>query len=57
MRMAKAGRPGPVHLSLPSDLLEGERTRSCREGGFLPKRWPGMRDEILEALQRRRSRC
>lgn len=22
MRMAKAGRPGPVHLSLPSDLLE-----------------------------------
>jgi acetolactate synthase-1/2/3 large subunit len=22
-RMAKAGRPGPVHLSLPSDLLEG----------------------------------
>ena len=22
MRMARAGRPGPVHLSLPSDLLE-----------------------------------
>src|SRR5881394_859872 len=24
MRVAKSGRPGPVHLSLPSDLLEGE---------------------------------
>jgi len=24
MRMARAGRPGPVHLSLPSDLLEAE---------------------------------
>jgi len=24
IRMAKSGRPGPVHLSLPSDLLEGE---------------------------------
>lgn len=24
MRMARAGRPGPVHLSLPSDLLEGK---------------------------------
>jgi len=23
LRVAKAGRPGPVHLSLPSDLLEG----------------------------------
>jgi acetolactate synthase-1/2/3 large subunit len=23
MRMARSGRPGPVHLSLPSDLLEG----------------------------------
>ena len=24
MRLARAGRPGPVHLSLPSDLLEGK---------------------------------
>lgn len=24
MRMARTGRPGPVHLSLPSDLLEGK---------------------------------
>ena len=24
MRLARSGRPGPVHLSLPSDLLEGQ---------------------------------
>jgi len=37
MRMAKAGRPGPVHLSLPSDLLEGE-TETALPGkeAFLP---------------------
>jgi acetolactate synthase-1/2/3 large subunit len=52
MRMAKSGRPGPVHLSLPSDLLESE-ARSDLPGKeyFLPEPFhQGAKDEILDAL-------
>src|SRR5262245_65399854 len=34
VRMARSGRPGPVHLSRPFDLLEGKVADA-------PSRWPG----------------
>jgi acetolactate synthase I/II/III large subunit len=34
--MAKAGRPGPVHLSLPVDVLEAECAAECAINAFLP---------------------
>jgi acetolactate synthase-1/2/3 large subunit len=34
VRTAKAGRPGPVHLSLPSDLLEAPVTEAPRRDSF-----------------------
>ena len=54
--IAKSGRPGPVHLSLPSDLLDAEI-----EGGstLIPKSQPGatsaalpdaLADAVLEAI-------
>jgi acetolactate synthase-1/2/3 large subunit len=54
MRMAKAGRPGPVHLSLPSDLLEaGVDAELPAQGDFLPESIDsGMDAEILDALQK-----
>jgi thiamine pyrophosphate-dependent acetolactate synthase large subunit-like protein len=54
MRMAKAGRPGPVHLSLPSDLLESlveaelPATKDFVPGPGLP----GLSDGILDALRK-----
>jgi len=54
MRMAKAGRAGPVHLSLPSDLLEAvvDAELPARED-FLPEPVvPGMHEEILDLLQK-----
>ncbi|MFM9886828.1 MAG: thiamine pyrophosphate-binding protein [Burkholderiales bacterium] len=33
MRIAKAGRPGPVHLSFPTDLMESTETQ---DAGILP---------------------
>jgi acetolactate synthase-1/2/3 large subunit len=37
LRLARAGRPGPVHLSLPSDLLEGPAAAEIPPAGaFLP---------------------
>jgi acetolactate synthase-1/2/3 large subunit len=54
MRMAKAGRPGPVHLSLPSDLLEADvETELPAKEDFFPEAvFPGMNEEILDALQK-----
>jgi len=54
MRVAKAGRPGPVHLSLPSDLLEAKvGTAVPAKADFLPQPVsPAMNEEILEALRR-----
>ncbi len=54
MRMAKAGRPGPVHLSLPSDLLEADvATALPAKEGFEPEiRFSLVAvEEILEQLQ------
>jgi acetolactate synthase-1/2/3 large subunit len=54
MRMAKAGRPGPVHLSLPSDLLEaGTDAALPAEEEFVPEAASsGPAGEILDALQK-----
>ncbi len=56
LRMAQAGRPGPVHLSLPSDLLEGtvDPGLPAREDFFPAPQAPGIDEEIFEALQRAR---
>jgi len=43
MRIAASGRPGPVHLSLPSDLLE-ERVES---NAIV---WPDARPAAMPAL-------
>jgi len=53
MRMAKAGRPGPVHLSLPSDLLEAKvGTAVPAKADFLPQPTPPvMKEEVLAALR------
>jgi len=54
MRMAKAGRPGPVHLSLPSDLLEAgvDAELPAKEAFFPESIFRDVNDEILEALQK-----
>ena len=54
MRMALAGRPGPVHLSLPSDLLEAavDAALPRRKEFLLDSQVPGMDEETLELLQR-----
>ncbi len=54
MRMAGAGRPGPVHLSLPSDLLEAQVAADlpAREDFFPESVAPGTNDETLDALQK-----
>jgi acetolactate synthase-1/2/3 large subunit len=56
MRMAKAGRPGPVQLSLPSDLLEALVDADLpAKGDFFPESTDsGVDEEILDALQRAR---
>ena len=53
MRMAKAGRPGPVHLSLPSDVLEASMELELpAQEDFLPTPVaPGAHDDILQVLQ------
>jgi len=52
MRMAKAGRPGPVHLSLPADLLEaGAQAELPAAEAFQPEPVSaGVSEEILELL-------
>jgi acetolactate synthase-1/2/3 large subunit len=56
MRMAKAGRPGPVHLSLPSDLLEGEANAELpAKEEFIPGPVAsGLSEEILDVLRKAR---
>ena len=53
MRMALAGRPGPVHLSLPSDLLEGQADAALPPAqAFRPEHErPAIPVEALEALR------
>jgi acetolactate synthase-1/2/3 large subunit len=49
MKLARAGRPGPVHLSLPTDVLEGEADELAHE----PEATPGTPmnpSSIAEAL-------
>lgn len=54
MRMARAGRPGPVHLSLPSDLLEAgvDADLPAKEDFFPAPDVSVQAEEILHALQR-----
>ena len=58
IRMAKAGRPGPVHLSLPSDVLEAEVDAELpAEEAFLPEsHHPSAEaiEELLDILQKAR---
>ena len=55
IRMAKAGWPGPVHLSLPSDVLAAEVDVALPpKEAFSPELFfpqAGVNEEILEALQ------
>jgi acetolactate synthase I/II/III large subunit len=53
MRMARAGRPGPVHLSLPSDLLEARVDAALPAmEDFVPEAFsPGVDESILDALR------
>jgi len=53
MRMAKAGRPGPVHLSLPSDLLEAsvDAELPARKDFLAEPNPPGADETILEVLR------
>ena len=53
MRMAKAGRPGPVHLSLPSDLLEAavDMDLPGKEDFSPDPPGPGINEEILDLLR------
>ena len=56
LRVAKSGRPGPVHLSLPSDLLEAPAEAGVpAKEDFSPEEFPpqpGAGDEILGALHK-----
>ena len=54
MRMAKAGRPGPVHLSLPSDLLESTVDAALpAKADFLPAAVATViGEDVLELLRR-----
>ncbi|HUK04500.1 MAG TPA: thiamine pyrophosphate-binding protein [Burkholderiales bacterium] len=57
MRMAKSGRPGPVHLSLPSDLLEAEADGSVpAKEAFVPEAFPpGKDEEVISTLRKART--
>jgi acetolactate synthase-1/2/3 large subunit len=54
MRMARSGRPGPVHLSLPSDLLEaGVDLELPSKDDFSPgPGLPAANEEILDVLKK-----
>jgi acetolactate synthase-1/2/3 large subunit len=54
MRMALSGRPGPVHLSLPADLLEGgvDMELPGKEDFRPASAPPGMNEETLQALRK-----
>lgn len=59
IRMARSGRPGPVHLSLPSDLLEGESGAGVPEAkAFQPEAFSPSATEVdflLEGLRAAKS--
>ncbi len=52
-RIARSGRPGPVHLSLPFDALEAKvadgESAMARAADFLPPQ-QGLQDKMLTAL-------
>ncbi|MBN9267169.1 MAG: thiamine pyrophosphate-binding protein [Hyphomicrobium sp.] len=61
LHIARSGRPGPVHLSLPSDLLD-EEVDAAR--GAIPDRLPGaapgalpdaIADAVLDAIAKARA--
>jgi acetolactate synthase-1/2/3 large subunit len=55
LRMARAGRPGPVHLSLPSDLLEADAEEQLpAPEAFLPAPFApqsGVTEKMLAVLR------
>ena len=52
LRLAQAGRPGPVHLSLPSDLLE-QQVEGEVPSNFSPDPVPSvLTEEILQGIRR-----
>jgi acetolactate synthase-1/2/3 large subunit len=56
MRVARSGRPGPVHLSLPSDLLEADVDAALPAKELFqpgPAR-PAITQEALDALRKAR---
>jgi acetolactate synthase I/II/III large subunit len=52
MRIAKEGRPGPVHLSLPSDLLEGKVNAAVPEKHVFQAAPAKADPQILDALRK-----
>jgi acetolactate synthase-1/2/3 large subunit len=54
LRMAKSGRPGPVHLSLPSDLLEADVDvyLPAKEAFRTDSALPGLNEEDLNTLRK-----
>ena len=56
IRIATSGRPGPVHVSLPSDLLDARIELEAPSSGPSERRGPAprsptpMRDRILAAI-------
>ena len=56
MRTAKEGRPGPVHLSLPSDLLEGAAAADvpAKEAFAVIRKPAGNAAEAHDALRKAR---
>ncbi|MDP9898746.1 thiamine pyrophosphate-binding protein [Variovorax ginsengisoli] len=54
IRLARSGRPGPVHLSLPTDVLEGMTAASVpAQGAFAPEPMPldpGVAALLIEHL-------
>lgn len=54
IRIAKSGRPGPVHLSLPSDVLDGATAAGVPEADvFAPAPMPlddGVATQLVERL-------
>jgi acetolactate synthase I/II/III large subunit len=56
-RIAQSGRPGPVHLSLPSDVLEGEYSGSCPEAGEFAAEPQALAPAAAQAIVRELARA
>jgi acetolactate synthase-1/2/3 large subunit len=54
MQWAKAGRPGPVHVSLPTDCLEGDAGSAPARGRQPEERKPPNVEAILQGLAKAR---